>query len=68
VTEGSSNRQAAGVAVVQDGEARQKLLDLAAEASAAEGIRQGLENLARDHTRSAKEVFNELRAECGITR
>jgi hypothetical protein len=32
-------------AVVQDAEAYQRLLDLAAEASAAEGIQQGLENM-----------------------
>ena len=55
-------------AVVQDAEAYQHLLDLAAEASAAEGIRQGLEDLANGETRPATEVFNEIRAEYGIPR
>ncbi len=47
-------------AVVQDAEAYQHLLDLAAEASPAEGIRQGLEDLKRGQTRPASEVFGEL--------
>jgi PHD/YefM family antitoxin component YafN of YafNO toxin-antitoxin module len=55
-------------AVVQDAEAYQHLLDLAAEASVAEGIRQGLEDLANGETRPATEVFNEIRAEYGIPR
>ena len=49
-------------AVVQDAEAYQHLLDLAAQASSAEGIRQGLEDLANGRTRPADEVFRELRA------
>jgi prevent-host-death family protein len=55
-------------AVVQDAEAYQRLLDLAAEVSAAEGIRQGLEDLAAGRTRPAREVFAELRAEYDISR
>jgi prevent-host-death family protein len=55
-------------AVVQDAEAYQHLLDLAAAASAAEGIRQGLEDLANGRTRPAREVFDEVRAEYGIPR
>jgi prevent-host-death family protein len=55
-------------AVVQDAEAYQRLLDLAAQASAAEGIRQGLEDLASHRTRPAREVFNEIRAEYDIPR
>ena len=55
-------------AVVQDAEAYQRLLDLAAEASAAEGIRQGLEDMAVGRTRPAREVFDEIRAEHGIPR
>jgi hypothetical protein len=43
-------------AVVQDAEAYQHLLDLTAEASAAEGIQQGLEDLKRGQTRPASEV------------
>jgi prevent-host-death family protein len=55
-------------AVVQDAEAYQQLLDLAAEANAAEGIRQGLQDLASGDTRPAGEVFDEIRAEHGIPR
>ena len=55
-------------AVVQDAEAYQHLLDLAGEASAAEGIRQGLEDLANGRTRPAREVFDEIREEYGIPR
>ena len=55
-------------AVVQDAEAYQQLLDLAAEASAAEGIRQGLDDVANDRTRPAREVFDEIRAEYDIPR
>jgi prevent-host-death family protein len=50
-------------AVVQDAEAYQHLLDLAAE-----GIRQGLEDLKRGQTRPASEVFDELRGKRGISR
>jgi prevent-host-death family protein len=55
-------------AVVQDAEAYQQLLDLAAAASAAEGIRQGLDNLKNGRTRPAGVVFDEIRAEHGIPR
>ena len=55
-------------AVVQDAEAYQRLLDLAAEASAAEGIRQGLEDLRNRRTRPAHAVFDEIRAEHGVPR
>jgi prevent-host-death family protein len=54
-------------AVVQDAEAYQRLLDLAAEASAAEGIRQGQEDYEAGRTRPADEVFSELRAKYGIS-
>ena len=55
-------------AVVQDAEAYQHLLDLAAEASAAEGIRQGLDDLRNRRTRPARGVFDEIRATHGIPR
>jgi prevent-host-death family protein len=55
-------------AVLQDAEAYQRLLDLAAQADASEGIRQGLEDLAEGRTRPATDVFNELRAEYDIPR
>jgi hypothetical protein len=53
-------------AMVQDDDAYQWFLDLAAEVSAAEGIRQGLEDVASGHTRPAREVLDEIRAEYDI--
>ena len=50
-------------AVGQDASAYQRLLDLAAEASVVEGIRQGREDLAAGRTRPARAVFGALRAE-----
>ncbi len=44
-------------AVVQDAEAFQRLPDIAASADADEGIRQGLDDVARGRTRPAREVF-----------
>ena len=55
-------------AVLQDAEAYQHLLDLAAEANAGEGIRQGLEDAASGRTYASTEIFAELRAEYGIPR
>ena len=55
-------------AVVQDAEAYQHLLDLAGEASATEGIRQGLEDLRNGRTSPASAVFDEIRADYGIPR
>lgn len=55
-------------AVVQDAEAYQQLLDLAAEASAAEGIRQGIDDLKGGQVRPAGEVFEEMRARYDIPR
>jgi prevent-host-death family protein len=55
-------------AVVQDAEAYQRLLDVVADASAEEGIRQGLDDLADGRTRLAAEVFDEIRAAYGIPR
>lgn len=55
-------------AVVQDAEAYQRLLDLAAEADAAEGIRQGLEDLRTGSTTPARAAFRDLRARHGIPR
>lgn len=48
-------------AVVQDAEAYQRLLDLAAMADASEGIRQGLEAVKQGRTRPARAIFDELR-------
>jgi prevent-host-death family protein len=55
-------------AVVQDAEAYQELLDMAATASAREGIRQGLDEVRAGLGRPAAEVFEEIRAEYGIPR
>jgi len=53
-------------AVVQDAQAYQRLLDVAARADAAEGIRQGLEDARKGRFRSAREFFDEFEAERGI--
>ena len=53
-------------AVVQDAEAYQRLLDIAARADAEEGIRQGLEDVKRKKTRPAREFFHEFEAGHGI--
>jgi prevent-host-death family protein len=55
-------------AVVQDAEAYQHLLDIAAQADAEEGSRPGLEN-AKDGThRPARQFFDEFDAAHGISR
>jgi len=53
-------------AVVQDAEAYQRLLDIAARADSEEGIRHGLDDVAHGRTRPAKEVFDEIRRKHGI--
>jgi prevent-host-death family protein len=55
-------------AIVQDAEAYQRLLDIAAHADAEEGIRQGLEDVARGHTRPAREAFDAVRRQHDIPR
>ncbi len=55
-------------AVVQDAEACQRLLDIAARADAEEGIRQGLDDVAHGRTRPAREVFDQIRRKHGIPR
>ena len=55
-------------AVIQDAESYQHLLDLAADARVAEGIRQGLEDIRNGRSRPAREVFDEIRAEYDIPR
>ena len=55
-------------AVVQDAEAYQQLLDIAAGADAAEGIRQGLDDIAQGRTRPARDVFDAIRADHDIPR
>jgi prevent-host-death family protein len=55
-------------AIVQDAEAYQRLLDVAASADAQEGIRQGLDDIAHGRTRPAKEVFDDIRRKHDIPR
>jgi prevent-host-death family protein len=54
-------------AVVQDAQAYQRLLDVAARAEANEGIRQGLEDARKGKTRPAREFFSEFEAEHGLS-
>ena len=54
-------------AIVQDAEAYQRLLDIAARADLEEGIRQGLDDVAHGRTRTAKEVFEDIRRKHGIS-
>ena len=53
-------------AIVQDAEAYQRLLDIAARANVYEAIRQGLDDAASGRTIPARKVFEELRAKHGI--
>jgi prevent-host-death family protein len=53
-------------AIVQDAEAYQRLLDIAAHADPREGIRQGLEHAQSGKVRPAREFFDEFEATHGI--
>lgn len=55
-------------AVVQDAEAYQRLLDIAARADVFEAIRQGIDDAAHGRSRPSKEVFDALRRRHGIPR
>jgi PHD/YefM family antitoxin component YafN of YafNO toxin-antitoxin module len=55
-------------AIVQDAATYQQLLDIAAAASAEEGIRQGLEEAKQGKGRPAREFFAAFDAERGISR
>jgi prevent-host-death family protein len=55
-------------AIVQDAEAYQRLLDLAAQADVGEGIRQGLQDVKEGRVRPAREFFAEFEARHGIPR
>jgi prevent-host-death family protein len=55
-------------AVVQDAEAYQRLLDLAAQSNAEEGIRQGLGDAKEGKLKPAREVFDKFEARHGIPR
>jgi hypothetical protein len=56
------------LAVVQEAEAYQHLLDIAARADAEEGIRQGLENAKEGKLRPVRQFFDEFDAAHGISR
>ncbi len=55
-------------AVVQDAEAYQRLLDIAARMDEEEGIRQGMEDVKKGKFRPAREFFEEFEAKHGIPR
>jgi prevent-host-death family protein len=55
-------------AVVQDAEAYQRLLDIAAYSDAEEGIRQGLADSKEGKVRPAREFFDKFEAMYGISR
>ncbi len=55
-------------AVVQDAEAYQRLLDIAARADVGEAIRQGLDDVAHGRTRAASAAFQEIRRKHDIPR
>ena len=55
-------------AVVQDAEAYQRLLDIAAQVDVAEGIRQGLEDTKRGRVHPARETLELFRRKHGIPR
>lgn len=55
-------------AVVQDAEAYQRLLDIAARADAAERIRQGLEDARKGRIRPAREFFDQFEASHDLSR
>ncbi len=55
-------------AVLQDAEAYQRLLDIAAQSDAREGIRQGLQDVKKGRVRPAREALEALRRAHAIPR
>lgn len=55
-------------AVVQDAEAYQRLLDIAARADMDEGLRQGLEDARKGRTRPAREFLSRFEARHVLSR
>jgi prevent-host-death family protein len=55
-------------AIVQDAEAYQRLLDIAAFADVDEGIRQGLDDVAHGRTMPGREAFERIRRKYDISR
>ena len=54
--------------VVQEAVSYQRLLDIAAQADAREGVRQGLLDISQGRTRPLREVFDEIRKEHDVPR
>jgi prevent-host-death family protein len=54
--------------IVQDVDAYQRLLDIAAKSDVREGMRQGLEDAKKGKSRPAKEFFAEFETAHGIKR
>jgi PHD/YefM family antitoxin component YafN of YafNO toxin-antitoxin module len=55
-------------AVVQDAEAYQRLLDIAAQADSLEGIRQGIEDIKKGRVRPAREALEMFRRNHAVPR
>ena len=55
-------------AIVQDAEAYQRLLDIAAQVDTLEGIRQGLEDIKKGRVRPAREALEMFRRNHAIPR
>jgi PHD/YefM family antitoxin component YafN of YafNO toxin-antitoxin module len=55
-------------AIVQDAEAYQRLLDIAARADVYEALRQSDDDIAHGRMQPANEVFDEMRRRYGIPR
>jgi hypothetical protein len=53
---------------VQDAAAYQRLLDIAAQADALEGIRQGREDVAKGRTYPARDALKSFRRDHGLPR
>lgn len=54
--------------VLQDAGAYQRLLDIAAQANAEGGVRQGLEDMRKGRVRPARAFFEAFEARHGISR
>lgn len=61
-----SREKSKAAAVVQDAEACQRMLDIAARADVGEGIRQGMDQARKGNVRDVEEFFAEFEAAHGI--
>lgn len=62
------SRRPIALTIVQDAGAYRRLLDIAAQADAREGIRQGLEDARKGRIRPVREFFIEFESRHGISR